>query len=161
MNEIEWGAAAMLLFAAAWTDLTTMRIPNALNAGFAVAGLLYQGIVDGSVGLGYAIFGALAGMLPLGLLLLLKGMGGGDVKWFGAFGIWAGAGITLQLVVWSILIAGVIAVAVALMKAPLIKRMARKIPWPWGEHPTAVARGVKFPFMLAVVPGLAVVWTAG
>lgn len=153
MHTTAVAAASLLLAAACWTDLRTMRIPNRLNVAFAVGGIVYQLACFGYRGLVFAIFGAVAGIVPLYVLFLLRGMGGGDVKWFGAFGTWMGALTTLRLMMYAIVAAGVIAGVLLLMRLPLLRRMGRRLKWPWGRHPVTEGRGAAFPFMLAVAPG--------
>ena len=142
----------LLLACACWTDMRTMRIPNALNVSFAAAGLLYQWISRGYDGLIVALMGAVAGMAPLYVLFLLRGMGGGDVKWFGAFGIWMGAPPTLLLMMYAIVFAGAIAAALVLLRLPGLNKLGGRLKWPWGTHPVSEVRGARFPFMLAVAP---------
>ncbi|MCC3375526.1 prepilin peptidase [Cohnella sp. REN36] len=161
MNTTVLAATVTLLAAACWTDLRRMVIPNRLTVLFAAAGLLYQGIAYGYVRIGWALVGAAAGMLPLLLLYALRGIGGGDVKWFAAFGTWAGAFVSLQLVVGSVLFAGAIALALMAFRLPGIRAIALHLKWPWGEHPAVARRGAKFPFMLAVAPAYAALVYSG
>lgn len=142
----------MLLASACWTDMRTMRIPNALNLLFAASGLLYQWISRGQDGLIAASIGAAAGMAPLYVLFLLRGMGGGDVKWFGAFGMWMGALPTLRLLMYAIVFAGAIAAVLVLLRLPVLKKLGGRLKWPWGTHPVSEGKGARFPFMLAVAP---------
>lgn len=142
----------LLLACACWTDMRTLRIPNALNVGFGTCGLLYQWIAHGQDGLIAASIGALAGMAPLYVLFLLRGMGGGDVKWFGAFGIWMGAMPTLRLMMYAIVFAGAIAAVLVLLRLPVLTKLGGRLKWPWGTHPVTEGRGARFPFMLAVAP---------
>ncbi|WP_158602256.1 A24 family peptidase [Cohnella endophytica] len=153
MNGWEITVVGLLLVTACWTDVRNMRIPNELTVVFAGSGLLYQTFAHGILGLGWAITGALAGFVPLYAMNRLGGMGGGDVKWFGAFGMWAGASLTAWLVMLSILYAGGIACVLMLLRLPGIRIWGGKLKWPWGSHPLAGGRGVQFPFMLAVAPG--------
>jgi len=75
------------------------------------------------------------------------------VKWFGAFGAWAGPTLTLQLLMFSILFAGGIACVLLMIRLPGLRVLGRRMKWPWGAHPLEGGRGVQFPFMLAVAPG--------
>ncbi|MBO9596900.1 MAG: prepilin peptidase [Cohnella sp.] len=144
--------ACLLLGSACWTDMRTMRIPNALNAWFAAGGLLYQFISGGQDGLIAASIGAAAGVVPLYVLFLLRGMGGGDVKWFGAFGIWMGALPTLRLMTYAVVFAGAIAAVLVLLRLPVLNKLGGRLKWPWGTHPVSEGKGARFPFMLAVAP---------
>ncbi|MFD0671454.1 prepilin peptidase [Cohnella sp. GCM10027633] len=153
MDIVAVAAVTLLLAAACWTDIRTLRIPNALNVLFAAGGLGYQAISNGADGLRVALIGAAAGILPLYVLFLMRGMGGGDVKWFGAFGTWMGAVPTLWLMLYAIVFAGGIAGALVLLRLPPLRKIGARIRWPWGRHPVSEGRGASFPFMLAVAPG--------
>lgn len=153
MNAWELIIVSVLLVSACWTDLRMMRIPNELTVLFAGSGLLYHGVADGIHGLGWALAGAFAGLIPLYAMNRFGGIGGGDVKWFGAFGAWAGPSPTFQLLILSILFAGGIAIVLLMLRLPGLQRMGKKIKWPWGNHPATKGKGVHFPFMLAVAPG--------
>lgn len=109
-------ALISLTGSACWTDLRRRLIPNALTVAYASAGFLYQGVAHGWSGLTQALLGGAAAMAPLLIMYVLRGIGGGDVKWFFAFGVWAGAQLALQLVVHSILAAGVIALGLLLFR---------------------------------------------
>jgi Flp pilus assembly protein, protease CpaA len=141
VNLIVLIALTSLTALACWTDLRKRLIPNALTVSYACGGLLYHGAAFGWKGLAESLIGGVAGMAPLLLMYVLKGIGGGDVKWFAAFGVWSGASFALQLVVHSILAAGVIALIML-----LIRRIRNR------ETKEAAAT---FPFMAAVAPALA------
>lgn len=147
------GAAALLTAAGCWTDLRAMKIPNALTAGFAAGGFIYHASLAGWQGVMEAAMGGLASILPLLIVYWFGGIGGGDVKWFGAFGIWTGAELALRLMLCSVVTAGGIAAVLLLLRAPGFRRWGRKLPWPWGRHPALPGKGAVFPFMLAVAPG--------
>ena len=162
MNGWIVGVTAILTAAGCWSDLRTMTIPNRLTVGFAVGGLIVHALLDGRTGVTNALLGCAAGALPLSLLYRLKGIGAGDVKWFGAFGMWAGAGIALQLLLGSILLAGLFSALLLTLRLPGLRRWGSRLPWPWGRHPALPGRGAVFPFMLAVAPGYAwLVWRMG
>lgn len=144
---------SILLISACWTDLRRMQIPNRLTVLFASCGLIYQLVLHGINGFGWALAGATAGFIPLYIMHRLGGIGGGDVKWFGAFGTWMGPVPTLQLLVFSILFAGGIAGMLVLFRIPGLRAVGSRLKWPWGTHPVIAPRGAQFPFMLAVAPG--------
>jgi prepilin peptidase CpaA len=160
VNDWGWIAAGLLLAGALWTDLRSMVIPNAMTVGFGIAGLSLHGLIEGFRGLAWAGTGMFAGIVPLLVMYLFRGLGGGDVKWFGAAGCWIGAPAVLQLAIDSVLIAGGLALLLLLFRLPAARSIGARMPWPWGEHPVH-GRGVKFPFMLAVTPAFALVWLAG
>lgn len=153
MNTWELIIVSVLLVSACWTDLRKMRIPNELTIFFACSGWLYHGLAGGIDGLGWSFAGAIAGLVPLYVMNRFGGIGGGDVKWFGAFGAWAGPLLTFQLLVLSILFAGGIAFILLMLRLPGLKKLGMRIKWPWGNHPLTKGQGVHFPFMLAVAPG--------
>lgn len=153
MNNGVLAIICLFLIMACWTDLRRMQIPNGLTFSFAVGGLFYQLIFFGANGAVWALLGAIAGFVPLYVMLRFGGIGGGDVKWFGAFGIWMGPLPTLQLLVFSILFAGGLALMLILLRLPGLRGIGNRIKWPWGSHPMTSGRGAQFPFMLAVAPG--------
>ncbi len=144
---------SLLLAIACWTDIRRMRIPNQLTILFAFGGIAYQFLTDGIHGLGWGLLGMLSGFVPLYIMNRFGGIGGGDVKWFGAFGMWMGPSLTLRLLMISIIFAGGIACAIFMLRLPGLRKIGRRMKWPWGEHPLTGGRGVQFPFMIAVVPG--------
>jgi prepilin peptidase CpaA len=152
---------SLLLVLACWTDFRRMQIPNELTLLFAGSGLLYQLFVQGFVGLWWVIGGVLTGMIPLYIMNRFGGIGGGDVKLFGALGSWIGALLTLELLVFSILFAGGIAGVLFIFRLPGLRAMGRFLKWPWGPHPLIAGRGARFPFMLAVAPGFIILLGKG
>jgi Flp pilus assembly protein protease CpaA len=154
-------AAALLLASALWTDLRRMEIPNRLTFTFAAAGAAYQMVGHGLDGLARAAAGAAAGMLPLFVLYAMRGVGGGDVKWFMAFGAWAGAKAAFVLLLLSVLFAGGLSILLLMLRLPVLSEWGRRIPWPWGKHPAARGPGTRFPFMLAVAPAFAAMVATG
>ncbi len=160
MNAWEAGAAAVLTAAGCWTDIRFMKIPNLLTAGFGAGGIFYHAATAGWPGAAWALTGGLAGMLPLAVLYWFGGIGAGDVKWFGAFGLWTGAEIVLRLLIFSVLAAGGIAACLLVLRLPGLRRLGQRIPWPWGRHPSCPGKGAVFPFMLAVVPGFVWLWAS-
>ncbi|WP_165279970.1 A24 family peptidase [Paenibacillus protaetiae] len=159
-------AAAILLAAAFITDLRKQIIPNWLNLFFSGAGLLYHLAAGGWAGGLSAFEGMASGAGPLLLLYLFRGIGAGDVKLFGALGVWVGVIPVLQVLLYSILYAGLIGIVFVIVNKPLAKRMvtgaiALVVPgmnmsrqgWmAWASG------GRTFPFMLAVLPGALTAW---
>jgi len=93
----------------AWGDLRTRRIPNYLTLGTAVAGLVFNCIVQGLPGLVNGILGMLLGFACLILPYLWGGMGAGDVKALAALGAWLGPKLTLFLFCYMGIAGGVMA----------------------------------------------------
>lgn len=108
-------------------DTFKAKIPNALNAGLAIAGLAFLFYSDGWPGL----FTGLAGLvLGLGLLILpwlMGGMGAGDVKALGALGALLGPIPLLHVFVYMGLIGGLMAVLHYLFERNLKEKAAEWI----------------------------------
>jgi len=75
---------------ASYFDVRWRRIPNWLVLLTSLVCLGWHGLVDGYSGILASAGGLLLGVVPLFPLFLLRGMGAGDVKYFGAIG----AGVT-------------------------------------------------------------------
>ncbi|MBJ6361430.1 prepilin peptidase [Paenibacillus sp. GCM10012307] len=161
----EGGAAGVLLVIALWFDVKFMRIPNVLTATAAVCALLYHGISGGFTGIGTVLAGTAAGLIPMLFLYLLKGIGAGDVKLFAALGAWVGPLPVLQIMVYSILFAGLIGIVLLIVHRPFFTRVVNILMPPMLRFNDmsdglnqAWKQGLKFPFMLAVAPGAVAVW---
>src|SRR5271166_851809 len=104
-----WGFAIAFGLVAGWIDWRSHRLPNWLTvSGFAI-GICANSIFFGWAGMKAALIGA---VIPLAILLpvvLLRGLGGGDWKLMGALGAIVGRGEILQLLLATILFAGLIA----------------------------------------------------
>jgi leader peptidase (prepilin peptidase)/N-methyltransferase len=109
------GILILLLVPIVAIDLRERRIPNALNAALAVAGLVFQAVTAASyAALPRAIAEAAAIIVLflglIGLMRLLKRpgtLGLGDIKFLAAAGIWVGfIGSTIVFVAASLLALG-------------------------------------------------------
>jgi prepilin peptidase CpaA len=105
----------IMIWAAAWFDLRTLRIPNALSVSGAILGLVIFTSDSGIAGLGHSLSG-----LGLGLLLMLPGYvlkatAAGDVKLMAAVGGLLGPHRLLGALLYTILVAGVIGLIIALI----------------------------------------------
>jgi prepilin peptidase CpaA len=104
---------------AAVIDLRTRRIPNALTGALAVIGVGIAAAKLGPIGLGGALLGC-----ALGLAFMLPGhlfgaTGAGDVKLFAAAGALLGPATTVQAFLYTALVGGVLAVAIAIRRRRL------------------------------------------
>jgi prepilin peptidase CpaA len=113
----------LLLGLAVWTDMREHRIPNWLVLGLLMVGFEYQVLVNGSIGLIYAVGGISAGMALFIGFYIGRGMGAGDVKLMGAAGALLGPSGALIAGACS-LVAGFILVIGGLKAAPFIRRYA-------------------------------------
>lgn len=150
--------AMVVLFvgAAFVSDIRSMRIPNGLTASFFGAGILFHSFADGLSGAVYALLGGLAGLLPLMILYVLRGIGAGDVKFFAALGTLIGALNVLQVMMYSILFGGLLGVLLLAYNRTLGRKVMLGIVSVLVT--SKVEGGTKFPFMIAVVPGVITAW---
>jgi prepilin peptidase CpaA len=110
-------AFVLLLLAAGWQDLRTMRIANVLSLGvvgaflvWALAGLAAGRLTVGAVGLAVAC-GAL--LFIVGALAFAAGaLGGGDVKLLAAAGLFAGPAYVVDFLIITAVIGGLLGLAI-------------------------------------------------
>jgi prepilin peptidase CpaA len=115
---VGWSLMLCGVFAAAWTDVRTRRVPNAITgglAGIAVAVHVVQGV--GAVAIALAV---MAAVFALGTVAFSLGwFGGGDVKLLAAccgVASWPGA---LSLVLFTFIAGGVVCVVEAALRGRL------------------------------------------
>lgn len=152
------------------TDITKQRIPNALNIAGMAAGIVYHGWQGGWSGLAFALTGLVCGFLPMLILYLLRAVGAGDVKLFGALGAVAGAVFTLYAMFLSLLFAGILALFVLLWRSDRRNRL-QQLGWSlvrllmfkelaaWRTM-TAREGALRIPFMWAVLPAFVYAYAA-
>jgi prepilin peptidase CpaA len=115
-----WGLAIVVGLVAGWIDWRSHRIPNWLTVPACFAGIVLNTIFFHWGGMKQALLGA---VIALGILLpvvLLRGLGAGDWKLMGALGAIVGKGEILQLLVATILFAGLIAIVQILLKRRVV-----------------------------------------
>src|SRR5216684_7818032 len=111
-----WIPAVLTAICAGVLDWRYRRIPNWLTVSGLVAGIGVNTALFGWAGMKAALLGAALG---LGLLLpfvLLRSLGAGDWKLAGALGACLGPRQLLSVLVGTILVAGVMALAVVIWK---------------------------------------------
>ncbi len=106
------------LVMAAW-DVHSRRIPNFLTCGGALAGILFQTLVSGWLGLGQALAGLALGLLLLLLPYALGGMGAGDVKALAALGAWLGPKGIFSVFCFMGLVGGLMSLGILLWNGKL------------------------------------------
>ena len=109
--------------AAGWTDLRSRRIPNWLTVPGLAIGIAANTILGGWSGLKASLLGAALG---LGLLLpfvLLRALGAGDWKLAGALGAFTGPAMLIDLLLASVFVAGVMAVALIIYKGRVLQTL--------------------------------------
>lgn len=122
---------SVLLLVAAWTDLRSRRIPNALVLSGSVFALLAHTLLpvgngflsDLPGGLGFlaALKGFVFGLLALLPLYWFRAMGAGDVKLLAMVGAFVGPAEIWWALLFTLLAGGVLAIAVALQRGVLGK----------------------------------------
>jgi prepilin peptidase CpaA len=115
--------AVLLAMAAGWTDLRSRRIPNWLTVPGLAIGIAANTVFGGWSGLKISLLGAALG---LGLLLpfvLLRALGAGDWKLAGALGAFTGPGMLIDLLLASVFVAGVMAVALVIYKGRVLQTL--------------------------------------
>ncbi|WP_340007259.1 A24 family peptidase [Paenibacillus sp. FSL K6-0276] len=155
-----WGCLPFLV-AAFITDLKSMRIPNWITASGLLAGLLAQALMNGWDGLLKAGVGAVAGFSVLLIMHLIGAVGAGDVKLFAGIGAWTGILFTLQVVMYSVLFGALIGWLIVIKRRETSRRTRKIINTISGFillKSSFLVRNkdselLRFPFMLAVIPG--------
>ena len=107
-----WGIILISATTAGILDLRDRRIPNWLAIITFGVSFVFHIAVSGLGGLWSSVLGLLIGTAILFPLFLLRGMGAGDVKFFGALG----AAVTYRYVFVVLLISVVVAAVLALFR---------------------------------------------
>src|SRR5208283_3967944 len=117
-------AGAVLLAAvAAWTDLRSRRIPNWLTVPGLAAGVVANFVLSGWGGLKTSLLGAGLGLVLLLPFVLLRSLGAGDWKLAGALGAFTGPAVLIDLLLGSVFVAGIMAVALVIYKGRVVQTM--------------------------------------
>ncbi|HWZ83400.1 MAG TPA: A24 family peptidase [Terriglobales bacterium] len=120
---IPWIPAVLTATCAGFLDWRYRRIPNWLTVSGLLAGVAVNTVVSGWPGTKSALLGA---GLGLGLLLpfvLLRSLGAGDWKLAGALGGCLGPRQLVAVLMGTILVAGVMALAVVIWKGRLLQTL--------------------------------------
>ena len=107
---------AVIVLAAAATDLRSRRIPNWLTLSGVCAGILLNWFLYATLGLRNSLTGMLLGFGVYFVLYCLRAMGAGDVKLMAAVGAIVGPQAWIAVFIASALAGGVIAVALMVWK---------------------------------------------
>jgi len=112
------GALSVAILGAG-TDVASRRIPNRLTYPGMLVALVGHLVYEGWHGLWSSLAGGLIGGGIFLIFFLLHAMGAGDVKLITAVGCFAGSSHTLQIVLFSAMAGGVLALGIALWKRRL------------------------------------------
>ena len=108
--------AVLLALLAAVTDWRSRRIPNWLTLPGLLVGVAANSALHGWSGLKASLLGAGLGLLLLLPFVLLRSLGAGDWKLAGALGAFTGPGVLVDLLLASVLVAGVMALVLVIYK---------------------------------------------
>jgi prepilin peptidase CpaA len=114
----------MLVVAAAWMDVLTRRIPNALVIPGAVVGVAVAALTAGFTGAFSALGGLAIGFALMLPLYLLRAMGAGDVKLMAMVGAWLGPAEVVSAALLVFVAGGLLAVTAALWQGKLRQLVA-------------------------------------
>ncbi|WP_408895090.1 prepilin peptidase [Paenibacillus taichungensis] len=159
--EVEWFylACGLYVIVAFVTDVRSMKIPNRLTVPVTAAGVLAHIIWGGWEGFLISAAGFAIGFGVLFLMYLIGAVGAGDVKLFGGIGVWTGLVFAVHVIIYSVLYAGAIGLVILLFRRDSAKRirgMAGNLAGFFMLGSLKLVnqeKTLKFPFMLAVLPG--------
>ena len=122
---------ALLMLAAAFSDLRSRSISNGLNAAMALLAIPYWLAIglspwpDMALQLGYAllVFAVFVGLFMVG------GMGGGDVKMIGAVALWVPPSLLLPMLMVMAIGGGVLSAAMLVHKYWTKKTEPPEVPY--------------------------------
>lgn len=116
MKPLILAGAVVLALIAGWTDVRGRRIPNWLTVPGLVIGMVANTVLGGWSGLKTSLLGAVIGMALLLPFVLLRSLGAGDWKLAIALGGFTGPGLLMDLLIGSVFVAGLMAVALVIYK---------------------------------------------
>lgn len=118
--------AAIPALVAGWTDWRSRRIPNWLTVPTLLLGILANSVAAGWIGAKEALLGAGLGLGILLPFVLIRSLGAGDWKLIGALGAFLGPSRLITVLMWTILVAGLMAV-VMIIWTKRVRQTARNL----------------------------------
>ncbi|WP_248345671.1 A24 family peptidase [Anaeromyxobacter paludicola] len=144
--------AALLALAGAW-DVAERRVPNALPACIAAAGLVAQGLRGGVAAVGAGLVCGLA----VGALLVVpwrRGlMGGGDLKVAASAALWLGPAETIVFLLASALAGGVVSLATWFLDRRALVAPPALAAASWRSAAMRGGAGLTVPYSVAIAAG--------
>lgn len=123
MKPLILAGAVLLSVIAGWTDLRFRRIPNWLTVPGLLIGVAANTVLGGWSGLKTSMVGAAVGLALLLPFVLLRSLGAGDWKLAGALGAFVGRELLINLLLGSIFVAGLMALALIIYKGRIRQTM--------------------------------------
>ena len=119
MKPVILAGAVLLSLVAGWTDLRSRRVPNWLTIPGLLVGIAANTLLSSWSGLKASLLGAAVGLALLLPFVLLRSLGAGDWKLAGALGAFTGPGKLVDMLLASVFVAGLMAVALVIYKGRL------------------------------------------
>jgi prepilin peptidase CpaA len=116
LKPVVLAGAVLVASVAGWTDLRWRRIPNWVTVPGLLIGISANTVLSGWTGLKDSLLGAAIGLALLLPFVLLRSLGAGDWKLAGALGAFTGPGLLVDLLLASVFVAGVMALALVIYK---------------------------------------------
>jgi prepilin peptidase CpaA len=123
VREEVWMLSALLAAIAGWTDWRSRRVPNWLTVSGLLLGIAVRSIAGGWAGAKDSLLGAGLGLALLLPLVLIKSLGAGDWKLAGALGAFLGPTRLMAVLLSTILVAGLMALALIVWKKRIFQTL--------------------------------------
>jgi prepilin peptidase CpaA len=123
LKPIILGLAVALALIAGYTDWRSRRIPNWLTVSGLLVGVSVNTLAWGWLGLKASLLGAGLGLLVLLPFVFLRSLGAGDWKLAGALGAFVGPAALVDLLMGSVLVAGIMALALVIYKRRFLQTL--------------------------------------
>jgi prepilin peptidase CpaA len=119
VNKLIWALSAAFALTAGITDLRWRRIPNWLTYTAIPLAICLHAIAEGWRGTRLSLLGAALGLGILLPFVLIRSLGGGDWKLVGGLGAFFGPHRLIEVLIYTLLINGVMALCMIIWKKRL------------------------------------------
>lgn len=166
MQIVPYASMLAVVAAAAVVDLRTGRVYNALTYPAILGGLLFWAVAGQAAGLGWgplqgSVVATLAGGVPMAVLVVIGGLGGGDMKLLAAVGAISGSWqVVAATALYALVVAAVLAVVVMvrrrIVKRTLGRLLAAAAMFGSRVRPAMPTDSPQVPFAVGIAIGAAV-----